>query len=305
MYSHPVLTGPFRGAEALAAGLLTHNELYGPRFQRLFSGVFAPAELPVDFAVRTRAAYLLVSHRGGVLAGYSAALLLGADCGPAHGPAEVIVPADARSQPGLLVYRDQVPASEVVVADGCRVTSAERTAWDLARRLPLVEAVVTTDALARLGSFPPAALLARRRAAPGARGCRRLDEVVALADPRAESPPETRLRLALVRGGLPRPEVQFRVLDEHGFVLARVDLAYPDARLAIEYDGAVHLGRRRWIRDRERDATLAVAGWQTLRLGHDDLGMRQTVHRVAELLAARAPDRYGRVEIDTTRPRSG
>jgi len=93
--------------------------------------------VPVDFAVRTRAAYLLVSHRGGVLAGYSAALLLGADCGPAHGPAEVIVPADARSQPGLLVYRDQVPASEVVVADGCRVTSAERTAWDLARRLPL------------------------------------------------------------------------------------------------------------------------------------------------------------------------
>ena len=41
----PGLTGPFRGTEA---GLLTHNELYGPGFQRRFSGMFAPAELVVD-----------------------------------------------------------------------------------------------------------------------------------------------------------------------------------------------------------------------------------------------------------------
>jgi very-short-patch-repair endonuclease len=132
----------------------------------------------------------------------------------------------------------------------------------------------------------------RRRAEPGARGCRRLDKVVDLCDRRAESPMETRLRLTLVRGGLPRPEVQYRVLDEYGFPLARLDLAYPLARLAIEYDGAGHLDRRRWASDRARDATLAGEGWQTLRFGPDDIANFQTVRQVADLLALRAPDHY-------------
>jgi len=293
-----MLTGPFRGDEALAVGELTRNELFGPRFQRLFPGVFAPAGLAVDFATRTRAAYLLVKGRGGVLAGYSAALLLGAECAPSDARAEVLVPSDARGHPGLRVRRDRLDDSEITRVDGCRVTSAARTAWDLARRLPLVEAVVAVDALAHVGKFRPASLLARRLAEPRARGCRRLDEVVDLCDCRAESPMETRLRLALVRGGLPRPEVQHRVLDEHGFPLARVDLAYPPARLAIEYDGSGHLERRRWSRDRARDTTLAGEGWQTLRFGPDDIGRFQTVRQVADLLTLRAPGHYGRLELD-------
>lgn len=56
-------------------------------------------------------------------------------------------------------------------------------AWDLARRVPLVEAAVALDALAHRRAFAPSDLL------PGAR--RRLDWVVALADPKAESPMET------------------------------------------------------------------------------------------------------------------
>jgi very-short-patch-repair endonuclease len=294
-----MFNGPFRGDEALRTGVVTRNELYGPRFRRLFPGVFVPVGLVVDFAVRTRAAYLLVEDRGGVLAGYSAALLLGADCAPRNAPAEVLVPSDARGHPGLLVRRDRLPASERTVVGGCRVTTAVRTAWDLARRLPLVEAVVATDALARAGRFAPADLLARRLAEPGARGSRRLPEVVGLSDHRAESPMETRLRLTLVRGGLPRPEAQYPVRDAHGFTLARVDLAYPPARLALEYDGAGHVDRRRWSLDRERDSTLAVEGWQTLRFGPDDITQFQTVRRVADLLTQRAPTRYGRLEIDT------
>lgn len=274
--------------------------LSAPDNSRLFPGVFVPAGLAADFAVRTRAAYLLVKGKGGVLAGYWAALLLGADCAPSNAPAEVLVPSDARGHPGLRVRRDRLPESERTVVSGCRVTTAARTAWDLARRLPLVEAVVATDALARIGRFSPADLLARRSAEPGARGSRRLPEVVLLCDPRAESPMETRLRLTLVRGGLPRPEAQYRVRDAHGFTLARVDLAYPPARLALEYDGAGHLDRRRWSLDRERDLTLAGEGWLTLRFGPDAVDTFQTVRRVADLLTQRAPARYGRLEIDTS-----
>jgi very-short-patch-repair endonuclease len=84
--------------------------------------------------------------------------------------------------------------------------------------------------------------------------------------------------------------VQFRVIDEYGYTLARLDLAYPEAKLAIEYDGAVHFERRRAIRDRQRDAELAGYGWLTLRLTPDDLfTMPQTTHRIRDLLAIRRP----------------
>ena len=84
--------------------------------------------------------------------------------------------------------------------------------------------------------------------------------------------------------------MQYRVVDEYGYTLARVDLAYPEAKLAKEYDGAVHFEPRRAIRDRPRDAELAGYGWLTLRLTPDDLfTMPQTTHRIRDLLAIRRP----------------
>ncbi|MGI8816220.1 MAG: endonuclease domain-containing protein [Pseudonocardia sp.] len=282
-----IFDGPFRGSEAIERGQITRGRLAGPGYQRIFADVYAPAGLALDLRVRSLAAYLLVGGQRGVLAGYSAALLLGADCAPIGAPAEVLVGRNTRRCPGLLVRYGVPRAGDVVQAAGCVVTSARCTAWDLCRRLPLVDGVVALDALARAGRFAPAELLARRAAEPGARGCRRLDRVVALADPRAESPPETRLRLQLHRAGLPPPEVQYEVLDEYGFVLARVDLAYPAALLAIEYDGSLHYTRYRGEQDRQRDAVLAGHGWQTLRLGRDDIGAAQTAGQVRRILAAR------------------
>jgi hypothetical protein len=308
------LGAPFRGTEALAAGLLTRARLYGPRYRRVYPDVYLPADRELDLATRSRAAYLLVRDRGGVLAGYAAAAVLGVDCAPDDAPAEVLLATNSRPHPGLLIHRGTATGADLAVVGDLRVTSPLRTAWDLARRLPLVEAVVVVDALATgvagsggaaggdpaagtgavtggavAGGFAPAELLARRAAEPGARGSRRLVEAVALADPRAESPPETRLRVALVRAGLPRPEVQFPVLDEYGFELARADLAYPAAKLAIEYDGSTHFEPSRARRDRERDGELAGIGWQTLRVVADDvsIGMLQTTQRVARLLELR------------------
>ena len=327
-----MLGAPFRGTEALAAGLLTRARLYGPRYRRVYPDVYLPADRELDLATRSRAAYLLVQDRGGVLAGYAAAAVLGVDCAPDDAPAEVLLATNSRPHPGLLIHRGTATGADLTMVGDLRVTSPLRTAWDLARRLPLVEAVVVVDALATgvagsggaaggaeaaggggaagggvaggdpaagtgavtgggavAGGFAPAELLARRAAEPGARGSRRLVEAVALADPRAESPPETRLRVALVRAGLPRPEVQFPVLDEYGFELARADLAYPSAKLAIEYDGSTHFEPSRARRDRERDGELAGIGWQTLRVVADDvgIGMLQTTQRVARLLELR------------------
>ena len=291
-----VLDEPFRGTVAVRRGLLTRGQLYGPRYRRLLPDVYVPVGTTLDLCTRSRAAYLHVAPRGGVLAGFSAAALLGRGCALRRVPAEVLVPRDARSRPDLLVRRGTVPDSEVTVAGGCWVTVPRRAAWDLARRLPLVEAVVAVDALARWRAprdpgFEPAELLAYRAAAPGTRSCRALDGVLALADRRAESVLETRLRLNLVLGGLPPPEVQHRVRDAHGFVLARVDLAYPQARLAIEYDGDTHFTPARSRADRRRDLLLADLGWHTMRLTYDDVDGDPpgTRRRVATLLQARTP----------------
>jgi very-short-patch-repair endonuclease len=298
-HAEAVVDPPFRGTEAIRAGAVTWGQLRGPTYQRLFPDVYAPAALEPDLAARSRGAYLLVRDRGGVRAGYSAALLLGTDCAPPDAPAEVIVPGGRRTHPGIRAQRATVPPHDVTTVGGCRLTNPARTAWDLARRLLTVDAVVAVDALARVGLFEPAALLARRDRGPGARGCRHLDTVVALADRRAESPMETRLRVALTRVGLP-PEPQYPVYDEYGFVLARVDLAYPAAKLAIEYDGSTHFDRRRVELDHERDTALAGYGWQTQRVNRTGMGpaLLQTVTQVHRLLVLRAPASYAHVEID-------
>ena len=107
------------------------------------------------------------------------------------------------------MHRDGIEPAEIVRAGRCRVISPLRTAWVLSRRLDRTEAVVAVDALARRGRFPPDRLLQVRAARPGARGAARLDQLVVLADPGAESPMETRLRLLLVNHGLPAPQVQY------------------------------------------------------------------------------------------------
>ena len=83
----------FRGSQAIAAGLVTRGRPRGPRFQRLLPDVYCRAVAKPDLLLRSLAAYRLVEGRG-VLAGYSAALVLGAACTPhPDTPAEVTVRA--------------------------------------------------------------------------------------------------------------------------------------------------------------------------------------------------------------------
>lgn len=284
-----VIGGPFRGSEARARGLVTADELRGPRFRRLFPDVYLPADRGPDLVTRSRAAFLMVEGLGGVLAGYSAAALLNADCAPLDTPAEVIVPRPARAHPGLRITRGNLPEHDVTMRRDCRVTTPERTAWDLARRLPFVEAVVAMDALAHGRTFRPTDLLARKNAQPNARGSARLGVVVDLSDPRAESPMETRLRLGLIRAGLPKPHVQYQVCNTTDHVVARVDLAYPAAKLALEYDGELHDDPLVRERDRLRDHDLGDLGWRVMHLRGPDVlrTMEHTVARVRAWLARR------------------
>jgi hypothetical protein len=87
-------------------------------------------------------------------------------------------------------------------------------------------------------------------------------QAVALADPRAESPPESELRVLLTLAGL-SPVPQFEVWDDLGFV-ARVDLGFPGSRVAVEYDGAWHATAEQTAKDHARLARLHSCGWQVV-----------------------------------------
>lgn len=277
---HPsALRRPFRGSRAVAAGLLTARELRGPRFVRLFPDVHAPAGAQRDLLLRSEAAAVLVEGSG-VLAGYSAAELWEASCGAADAPAEVLVlPGfQRRSRDGLVVRRDALLPEEVTRHRGCAVTTPVRTAFDLGRWAPsTVERVVAVDALARR-RFPLDAvrsLAARHVSSPGRA---LLPAVLRLADPLADSPMETRIRVALVLGGLPAPVSQHRVPRGRSHVL--LDLAYPHLLLAVEYDGRHHRGQVRARLDLEREAFLVRSGWTVLRYDADTV-----LHRPGRIVA--------------------
>jgi very-short-patch-repair endonuclease len=151
----------------------------------------------------------------------------------------------------------------VVNRAGINVTSPVRTCWDLARWRDVVEAVVVIDALlaSRLTDVPTLREYALSRA--GRRGWRSLLRAVDLADAGAESPQESRTRVRLVLAGVPRPETQWVVADQGRFV-ARLDLAWPQFKVAVEYDGLWHDDLEQFHRDRRRLNRLLGGDWLVL-----------------------------------------
>jgi hypothetical protein len=169
----------------------------------------------------------------------------------------------------LLSARSRCAQQKVTIRGNGLVTTAVRTAFDCARWLPLVEGVVVVDALSHAGLIEPAELAAFARDHPRVRGIWQVTDVARLADPLAESPMETRLRLVLELNGLPRPVSQLNVYDGVGRFIARLDLAYEAHKVAVEYDGADHWTQRRHD-DRRRDALRAV-GWTVLVFSADEV----------------------------------
>jgi hypothetical protein len=201
-----------------------------------------------------------------VLSGYSAAVLLRADCAPhPDAPAEVTVPEKIRGHPGLVVHRNRLHPGEITCVGDVRCTTPMRTAFDLARGPDLREAVVAVDRLANRHRFNPELLLNFAVRYRGHRGVARIPEVLALATPYAGSPMETRLRLLIVQAGLPRPQVQWVVQDVAARTAVWLDLAWPEPMIGIEYEGDPHTEPEQVLRDVGRYTRLVDRGWRIYR----------------------------------------
>ncbi len=181
----------------------------------------------------------------------------------------------------------------VRLLDGLPVAEAAETWRQLARVLELDDLVAAGDWL--LGKQVPDADRVRARlvdlaADPHRPHHRRLTRAASLTRCGVRSAQETRLRLLLLRGGLPEPEVNADVLDERGDFLAECDLVFREQRVVVEYEGDGHRERRQFRKDVHRYERLQDLGWRVVRVTADDLEQRpaETVARIRKALAHRS-----------------
>lgn len=177
------------------------------------------------------------------------------------------------------VHCADLPAERVTRRLGVPVTSPGRTWLDLAAVLPPAALLAVTDQVLRR-RYPRRALEEIAAGARGVRGIRTARRVLAVADRRAGSPMESVLRWLVLEAGLPAPDLQHVVRNAAGFV-GRVDMAWPDRKVLVEFDGDVHRDRRVFVEDLRRQNGLVLAGWTVLRFTSADvLGHPERVLRV-------------------------
>lgn len=271
----------FRGSDALRHQLLTPHQLRGKGWLRVLHDVYADSRLDRDHKLKCRAALQRLPPTA-VIAGPSAACLYGVrHAADFSDDVHAIVPTrlGVGPQQGLRIHRTDIDIGDGATVAGMPCTTPARTAWDVAVWFELDRAVSVVDVLLAQGLVTPAELTAQvgRRVKLARPGSRRAERALALADGRAQSPPESRLRVRLQLAGLPRPVPQFAVPLASGVTL-HPDLAWPRFKVAVEYDGRWHGEPDRLHLDRRRLNQLAAEGWLVLhvtsqRLQHDFAGV--------------------------------
>lgn len=257
----------FVGSEALAAGEVSRYELRR-HHRRLFPDVYLPRSAEPSLRDRTVGAWLW-SGRRGVVAGVAASALHGAHWVDADHPIE-LVHGCPRPPVGLLVRNETLQPDEITRVAGIPVTTLPRTAFDLGRHLPRGRGLERLDALMRATPFSAATVTRLIDRHPGARGVRRVRELLPLVDGGAASPRETWLRLLLLDAGFPRPTTQIPLCDGRGLI-AVLDMGWEEFRVAAEYDGDQHRSdRKRYVWDQRRSRFVDGLGWQVVRVIKED-----------------------------------
>lgn len=147
-------------------------------------------------------------------------------------------------------HHEPLPEADVAVVDGLRVTSLERTVYDVIRTATMEAAIVIYDAALRRVAWDDhtrtydhakaeafrALIDARIAGASGARGIRQARFISAIADGRAQLPGESVTRLWMLLLGVPAPELQYRIDFSDG-TFSLLDFAWPERGRWMEFDG--------------------------------------------------------------------
>ncbi|MFD8499130.1 endonuclease domain-containing protein [Amycolatopsis sp. NPDC059657] len=265
--------------KAMASGVLVQP----------YRGVVVNAAQALELTTRAHAALLAVGDPSALSGATSLAL---------HGISvvedasiHITIPPSrrVRAKPGLVVHQAEYRAVDVIELDELRVCSLDLALAEFLSNGDKRTAFAALDQAMRGLSEEHRRKLRdnvrdRLFERPDRRGIHRALMLLDLATGKAESPPESILRLLVVEAGFPVPEAQHEIYTIDGSRrLYVLDLAWPVLRIALEYDGfAAHEERKDY--DNERDARLAGRGWITIRAVAADL--RDPSRLLRELRAA-------------------
>lgn len=281
--------GPFTVAQARASGVADaemRRLLRGGVWVTLRRGVYVERRAldaarvnPERWHALQIAALLLALECDAVAAGTSAARILGLETlRPMPGELVVVTgePVRHKRRDGYLLRSAELPRHHRASRHGVPITSGARTVADLARWLPLTEAVVIADSALRLGRMTLPELEAALRDCHDWSGIGRARQVRSLVDPNAESVLETVSRVAMYEQALPMPQTQVVIGDEARPV-ARVDFYWRQYGVIGEADGLGKYEPRGGLTTREivrsekrREERLADLGFEIVRWGWED-----------------------------------
>lgn len=281
----------FVGSEALARNEVTWGQLRW-RYRALFPDVYTPNIAAPSLYANTVGAWLWAGRRA-VITGRAASALHGARWVDENTPVELLW-TNHRPPAGIISRDEHFLYDDVVAIDDMAVATIQRTAYDLGRHLPRLDAITHLDALScatGLKAEHVAPLITRYK---GARGIRGLRTAVDLMDGGAQSPKETWLRMLLIDAGYPRPTTQIPVTDDGGYEFAYLDMGWEDVMIAVEYDGEQHrTDRVQWRWDVTRLRKVHERGWHHVKVIGGDRPA-DILDRVARAWATRRGSSHGR-----------
>lgn len=285
-------SGALSTAEALRIGV-TPAQLRNPELTRPFHGVRVPTiGHDPSGSIALARAYLPRLPLGSVFSHWTAAVIWGLPLpdGMRAGPIHVATPPPGRERRGrgVVGHRMSLPPDTTTERYGLPVTTPARTWCDLGRYLDVRGLVAAGDRL--LWFQDPLSTDADLRAAIGRvrAGAPALRVALPLLSDRSQSQRESQLRMLIVASGFgfPTPSPNYDVILAANGRRVRLDIAFPEQRLGLEYEGDHHrTDRSQWRSDIRRIDDLEASGWRLMRITDDDLRDEQALLiRVADRL---------------------
>lgn len=286
----PLARLPFTTSTAHAAGV-SENRLRGRDLQRPFHGVRIATRAPLTLEQRCRTLATRLPENAW-FCGTTAAVLTGVPLPQRlehDRTVHVAVAHPARAPRGKNIRGHSYREADHRSWHGLRVSSPERLWMQLATELALKDLIAAGDYLVHY-RLPHTTIqnlteaLARAEHVRGIRACR---AALPLLSTRAESRRESHLRVLLLTSGFEGLHVNMRITVTGGWRY-RGDLAFPSARMIVEYQGDEHRDPKKYRDDLTRISRLEADGWYVMQVTGGDLdNPGELVERIHRALSSR------------------
>jgi very-short-patch-repair endonuclease len=271
------LHGAFRREKAVAlfGEQSVRSEVKNGVFFQPWRGVIVDRKRALDPLTRAAAALLLMGPD--VALSHNTAVLLHGCTAAKALSVHVTVPYDnwTRSKSGLIIHHDRYAQGDTGLVQGLLTLCLEASLTELLCTetrwvaLACLDQALSTRTEDEAEVFV-ADLAGRLYERDNRRGVRIAEALLQWGTRGVESPQESRLRLLILDAGFPFPQTQHPIHTLSGKLLYRLDMAWPEARICLEYDG-YEAHEEQTAYDAERDHRMAERGWLTIRARKRDL----------------------------------